>query len=95
MPWQEKPEAANQRFLIVGGRYTNKQLSDVFGKYFPDRAENIPKKLAEGLGPDGLPKDGVYDVDNSKSMNLLGIKYHTLEETVVDFMASIKAIEGN
>ena len=51
-------------------------------------------KLSESLREDGFPKGGVYDVDNSKSVKYLDIKYRSLEESVVDFMASIKAIEG-
>ena len=43
---------------------------------------------------DGYPGDSgsFYDADNSKSRRILGLKYRSLEESVVDTVKSLKEI---
>ena len=57
-------------------------------KHFPEYKDKLPEKRQEN---DGLESD-VYGVDNSRSKEVLGLKYRTLEETVVDTVKSLKEL---
>lgn len=83
----ELPEAQNQRFLIVAGHYSNKQISDAIASSYPDLESKLPSKDT----PDDTPAD-VYKVDNSRSINVLGLKYRPLKESVADTVKSLLAV---
>lgn len=86
----EKPEAANQRFLIANRGYSYQVFVDILKEKFPDLASKIPSK-ANPVN-DAFP-DGVYKVDNSKARTVLGIKFRSIEETVVDTVKYLQALE--
>jgi nucleoside-diphosphate-sugar epimerase len=83
----EVPEAAGKRFLITAGYFSNKRIVDIVRESFPELGEQLPPADAA----DDLPKD-VYGIDNSRSMQVLGLKYTSLEESVRDTVRSIKAL---
>lgn len=83
----ELPEAQNQRFFLVAGHYSNKQISDAIAKSYPELEPKLPSKDT----PDDTPAD-VYKVDNSRSINVLGLKYKSLEESVTDTVKSLLAV---
>jgi len=75
----EKEEAQGNRFFLCAGHFSNKAISDVLRKNFPELAPELPSADV----PDDVPAD-VYQADNSKSRNVLGITYRTFEESIKD-----------
>lgn len=83
----EKPEAGGKRFFVVQGHFSNQQIADIIKKNFPDLADKTP---AQREPNDGMPTGGLYDIDNSRSKNVLGLKYKPLEATVVDLVKVLR-----
>ncbi|KAI0111197.1 ketoreductase [Nemania sp. FL0031] len=77
------PNAGGNRFYIVGGHFTNKQIADVIRDRFPPLADRLPADAVEDL------PDDVYHFNNSKSREVLGIEYTSLEKSVEDTARSI------
>jgi nucleoside-diphosphate-sugar epimerase len=75
-------DAANERFFITGGRYTYQQICEVL-RASPKIPDSVKSKIPRG-DPKDVPGPHVYDVDNSKSIRVLGMKYRALEDTMVD-----------
>ncbi|KAJ5500466.1 NAD-dependent epimerase/dehydratase [Penicillium expansum] len=86
------PKAGGERFFICNPEtFTDQQVCDIL------RAE-----LLEGKDrvPTGTPGSGkviseLFTTDVSKSQKVLGLKYRNLEETVVDAVKSLLALEAN
>ncbi|KAG9122625.1 methylglyoxal reductase (NADPH-dependent) gre2 [Ceratobasidium sp. 392] len=87
----EKTEAGNQRFFITEGNYNIGQIADFVWRHYPERAQakGVPKSTPE----DGYPPDGNYHADNSKSKDILGIKYTPFETTLRDQMEQFIVLE--
>lgn len=79
----EKPEAGGKRFFITAGQFSNQQMADIIIKNFPQLADKLP---AERESNDGFPEGGVYDSDNTRSRQVLGIEYISLEKSIVDLV---------
>ncbi|KAF2095733.1 NAD(P)-binding protein [Rhizodiscina lignyota] len=79
--------AANQRYLITNASYTYQMLCDIIRKNFPELKDKTPE------GDAGAPFPNVYHLDNSKSIEELGMTYRTMEESVVDMVKSLLALE--
>ncbi|CAG8748666.1 9685_t:CDS:2, partial [Acaulospora colombiana] len=87
----EAPEAGNKRILTCSDKpYNNKQIADAFINNFPDLARNTPTKLPEGVEADGYPTGGYYRGDNALSKRILGMTYYDIEQTMVQFVNSVK-----
>jgi nucleoside-diphosphate-sugar epimerase len=82
----EKKEAAGQRYLITNGPYTYQIFLDIIREKFPE----LRHVAVEGNPGQGLPD--VYRLDNSKSIRELGLTYRSIEETVVDSVESLRAL---
>jgi nucleoside-diphosphate-sugar epimerase len=69
----EKPEAANQRFLIAGGQFGYQAAADIIRKNIPELKDRTPV---------GSPRAGAeektYIANGSKTEKVLGLKYHSL-----------------
>ncbi|KAL7895442.1 hypothetical protein HDV63DRAFT_104136 [Trichoderma sp. SZMC 28014] len=83
----EKPAAANQRYLIAASAYTYQQIVDIIRAKFPELGETTPK------GETGAPMPPAYIVDTTKANTDLGVKYRSLEDTVVDTVNSLRKLE--
>lgn len=83
----EKPAAANQRYLIAASAYTYQQIVDIIRVKFPELGETTPK------GETGAPIPPAYTVDTTKANTDLGVKYRSLEATVVDAVNSLRKLE--
>lgn len=81
----ELPEAAGKRFLITEGYYINAEIAKAIKDNFPNLADKLPAELVSDR-----PKD-VYGIDNSRSLKVLGLKYRSLEESIVDTVKSLLA----
>ena len=83
----ELPEAAGKRFFVVSGQFSNRELADTIRKNFPKYEKELPGKDIKG---GDYPEGGVFGYDNSRSKEVLGIKFRGLEESVVDTANSLK-----
>jgi len=85
------PDAGNKRFFITADApFTNKAVSDILIKHYPESASIVPTRLPAGVDQEGFPIGGYYASDNSLSKRLLGLTYQNLDDTVVQFAESIK-----
>ncbi|KAI8960254.1 ketoreductase [Daldinia sp. FL1419] len=82
------PGAGGNRFYVVGGYYSNKQIIDAIRKSYPEFEERLPSEPVL----DDIPDD-VYGFDNSKSRRVLGLEYTSLEKSVQDTVQSILGLE--
>ncbi|KAF2236789.1 NAD(P)-binding protein [Viridothelium virens] len=85
----EVPSAANKRFFVTAGYFTNKQIGEILRKHFPEFASQLPADSTPG---GDFPSEGVYKIDNSRAKDLLGVQFRTLEESIVDTAKSLKAV---
>ncbi|KAI0104525.1 NAD(P)-binding protein [Daldinia grandis] len=74
----EVPEAAGQRFLI-GQDFRYQAAVDAAREALPEARERLPV----GKVGDWSPEDA-YRIDGSKAVRVLGLKYGTLKDTVVE-----------
>ncbi|KAI0020007.1 ketoreductase [Xylariomycetidae sp. FL0641] len=77
------PHAGGNRFYVVAQHFSNKRIADIIKKSFPQLADRFPAD-----SDDDLPED-VYNFNNRKSQEVLGLKYTSLEKSVVDTVQSI------
>jgi nucleoside-diphosphate-sugar epimerase len=84
----EVPEAGDKRFFVTAGYFSNKEIADIIRKNFPEYKNDLP--TPETPGGD-YPK-GLYKYDNSRSVEVLGLKFTTLEESIVDLVKSLKSV---
>ncbi|KAL2850622.1 hypothetical protein BJY01DRAFT_261408 [Aspergillus pseudoustus] len=82
-------EAGGQRFFIASGNFSYQQIADIMREEFPELRDRVP------VGTPGAGLGGVelYEVDSSKSKRILGIKYRSLKETVIDSARSLLSLE--
>ncbi|KAK4083885.1 uncharacterized protein Triagg1_1547 [Trichoderma aggressivum f. europaeum] len=83
----EKPADANQRYLIAASAYSYQQICDIIRAKFPGLRETTPK------GETGAPIPPSYIVDTTKANTDLGVKYRSLEDTVMDAVNTFQKIE--
>ena len=76
------PEAAGQRFILCGHDAWQEEVAKALGAKFPQL--KIPKELADGENP-----DPGFGVDNTRSQQVLGIKYTPLADTMCDMAQSM------
>ncbi|PCH03990.1 NAD-dependent epimerase/dehydratase [Penicillium occitanis (nom. inval.)] len=75
----ELPEASGQRFMLVGGFFSNKRIADIIRELYPELRDKLP--LPEL--PDDFPEN-YYSYDVSKSKRMLGMEYKDLRTCVKD-----------
>lgn len=88
----EKEEAAGQRFFMVGGMFSNKEIAEIIAESFPELRENLP--TGDALKPGDYPAGGSYGFDNSKAKEVLGISFRPLKESIVDAVKSLEDIQA-
>jgi len=85
----EKEDAANKRFFITAGYFSNKEIAQVVGKHYPQYKEGLPTEKTPG---GDYPEEGVYKFDNKRSVDVLGVKYRELDESIKDTVKSLQAV---
>lgn len=85
----EIPDAADKRFFITTGYFSNKEIVEIVRKHFPEYESELPGKDVKG---GDYPKEGIYKYDNSRTVEVLGIKFRSLEESIVDLVKSLKSV---
>src|SRR5262245_142307 len=87
----EKPDAANKRFFTVAGHFTNREIAEVIKKHFP-QYQNLPSSSTPGGDyPEEGKEKGLYSYTNKRSIDVLGLKYKSFEESIVDTVKSFQA----
>ncbi|KAK7973741.1 hypothetical protein PG989_015589 [Apiospora arundinis] len=84
----ERPEAAGRRFVMVGDRFSNKEIAEIMAAEFPERRSRLP--TGKALEPGDHPSQGCYGSDNTESKRVLGMAYRPLRESVVDAVTSLQ-----
>lgn len=79
----EVPRAGGNRFFVTAGHFANADLVEIIKKRFPNLADKLPAQITTDLPAD------VYGYDNSRSKDILGLQYRTLEDSVVDTVNSL------
>lgn len=87
----EMPEAANQRFFVTAGFFSNEEIADIVRENFPELGDKVPGKGTKG---GGYPSDGLYTYDNSRTREVLGVRFRGLRESIVDTVKSLQAISS-
>jgi nucleoside-diphosphate-sugar epimerase len=85
----ELPDAAGKRFFVTAGYFSNKEVTDIIRKNFPELENELPPKDAKG---GDYPEGGVFKYDNTRAKEVLGIKFKSLEDSVVDTVKSLKPL---
>jgi nucleoside-diphosphate-sugar epimerase len=80
----EKESAENKRFFVTAGYYSNAEIAGIVKDEFPEYKDKLPTELKVDR------PDDVYKFDNSRSKEVLGLKYRPLKEAVVDLVKSLK-----
>ena len=86
----EKPDAANKRFFVTAGYFSNKELCQIIKKNFPDFKDLPSDSTPGGDYPEGTPEKGLYTYNNKRSIDILGLKYKTFEQSIVDSVKSFQ-----
>jgi nucleoside-diphosphate-sugar epimerase len=85
----ELPAAANKRFFVTAGHFTNEEIMEDARTAFPSLKDKLP---AKGTPGGGNPEGGlasIYKYDNSRVIEVLRITFRTLSETVTDAVNSL------
>lgn len=83
----ELPEAAGKRFFVTAGYMSNKDIADCIRENFPELKSQLPPEDSQS----DMPKD-VFKYDNSRSVEVLGLKYRSLNDCVKDTVKSLQAV---
>ena len=85
----EIPAAANKRFFVTAGHFTNEEIMEDIRATFPSLKDKLP---AKGTPGGGYPEGGlasIYKYDNNRVIDVLGIKFRTLNDCVTDTVKSL------
>ena len=87
----ELPAAANERFFVTAGFFSNEEIADIIRENFPQLQGQLPAKGTKG---GEYPADGLYKYNNSKVKEVLGIQFRSLKESIVDTVNSLQDVSG-
>jgi nucleoside-diphosphate-sugar epimerase len=85
----ELDEAVNKRFFVTAGYFSNKEIAEIVRKNFPE-LQDAP---AEGVKGGDYPEGGIYKYNNDRAVKILGLKFKSLEESIVDTVKSLKSVQ--
>lgn len=82
----ETPTAGGERFLLVGGHFSNKMLADAIAETHPELASKLPTNAV-----DDTPAD-VYRYNGAKAANILGMEFRSFQDSVRDTVISLQEV---
>ncbi|KAI8634272.1 NAD dependent epimerase/dehydratase [Xylariaceae sp. FL1651] len=88
----ERPEAGGNRFFVVAGHFSNREIVPIVRKNFPELADKLPDDSVQGGDYPGGKVENLYKYDNSKATKELGIDWIPLEKAIVDTIKSLQAV---
>lgn len=84
----EKEETIGKRLFLTNGQFSSQMMIDIINENFPELKGKIP--VGEpGTGPEHIKSLG--RVDNSKTKQLLGFEFSSLDKIVVDTIKQVLA----
>jgi len=86
----EKEDAANKRFFTLASHFSNRQIAEVIKKHFPQYKDLPSASTPGGDFPEGDIKK-IYTFNNKRSIDILGLKYRSFEDCIVDSVKSFQA----
>lgn len=87
----EKEEAANKRFFTLAGYFSNKEIAEIVKKHFPQYKGLPDASTPGGDYPEGGLEKAYFGFDNKRSIDVLGLKYRSFEDCIVDTVKSFQA----
>jgi len=88
----EKEEAANKRFFVTSGYFSNKMIAEVVRKNFPEYKDVPTERTPGGDFPEGGIEKGIFKIDNSRTEQILAPKWTPFEKSITDLVKSLKAV---
>jgi hypothetical protein len=82
---------AGKRLFIVADKFCNRDIVDVIAEKLLGLGDRLPTGKVLKLGM--FPERGVHGFDNSRSREVLELRYRGFEESVVDAARSLLAVE--
>lgn len=82
----EIPEAGGKRFFTTAGYMANSDLATIIKENFPEYAAQLPAEIKSDIPAD------VFQIDNSRSKEVLGLNYRPLKQCVIDTVKSLQAV---
>jgi len=82
----EVEQAGGKRFLIGGGTFSNREVATILWKNCPALRHKLPGPEIE---TGGYPAAGLAKYDVEPSRKILGVEYHSLEESLVGMTGSL------
>jgi nucleoside-diphosphate-sugar epimerase len=86
----EKPEAGGHRFFVTQGNFCNREIVDIIKEEFPQYRAVLPDGEATKSGD--YPAAGVHGWNNKQSVEVLGVTYRPLRESIVDTVRSLQPL---
>lgn len=84
----EVEAAANKRFFVTAGHFSNKEIAKIIKKDYP-QTQNLPSDSTQG---GDYPEGGVYSYDNSRTKDVLGITFKSLDDSIKDTVKSFQSV---
>lgn len=81
LPLEDPQKFSDKRLFVTPGYFSPQLVFDIVNKNIPE-VKGISPVGKPGTGLDGVQK--AFQFDNHKTNELLGIKYHTFENTITD-----------
>lgn len=85
----EVPAAQGKRFFATAGLFSNRQIVEIVRRNFPEYEPLLPGTEVQG---GDFPEGEIYGFDNSRTADVLGIKFRSLEESIVELVRSLKNV---
>ena len=82
----EIPAAGGQRFMLVGGHFSNKTLADAIAETHPELASKLPS-----IAVDDTPAS-VYQYNGAKASGILGIEFRPFRDCVEDTVTTLQEL---
>lgn len=80
----ETPAAGGQRFMLVGGHFSNRTLADTIAEVHPEIAPKLPLEAI-----DDTPAR-VYQYQGAKARDILNIDFRSFRDCVRDTVTSLQ-----
>lgn len=84
----EVDAAANKRFFVTAGHFSNKEIAQIIKKSYP-QTKDLPSDSTPG---GDYPKEGVYSFNNTRTKEVLGITFRSLDESITDTVKSLQSV---
>lgn len=85
----ELAEAGGERFFVTAGFFNNREIVETIRKNFPQYKDQLPAENAKG---GDYPEGGIFKIDNSRVQQVLGLKFTSIQQCVIDTVKSLQNV---